>query len=77
MRRELTEAANAIDRYDEGKGTIDDVLAEVRDVLYVWQSVVLSEEVKEANVRNCWREHERCADEKLRQAIEDKLRFNQ
>lgn len=74
LRRELTEAVNAVDRYDENKGTIDEILQEVRDVLFVWQSICLSKEFQEANERNCWRnqEHESC--EKLRQAIDDKIK---
>lgn len=73
LRRELIEAANAVDRLEESKGTVDDVVAEMRDVLYVWQSVMVSKEVRGAKNRISWHDHETSSETKLRQAIMDKL----
>ena len=69
LRSELIEAANKIDRLHESKATIDEFLHEMRDVFYVWESITLSEEMREAFRTNNWRDHERASDEKLRQAI--------
>ena len=73
LRRELVEAANAVDRYDENKGTVDAVLSEMRDVLYVWESILMSAEFVDAIKRCSWHEHERVSESKLKLAITDKL----
>lgn len=74
LRSELIEAANKIDRLDEGKCTIDEFLHEMRDVFYVWESITISEEMREAFRRNDWRDHEFASDKKLSEAINDKLK---
>jgi len=71
LRKELVEAANAIDRYEEGKCSIDDVLHEFRDVLYVWGSVSISDEFIGADERVPLEEHRKVSDEKLKKAIAD------
>lgn len=75
LRTEATELANAIDRWDEGKVTFDDVLHELRDCLFVWASVTKSFQFEDAVYRNSWRDHEREATAKLERAIEDMQRF--
>lgn len=75
LRTEATELANAIDRMDEGKATFEDVLHELRDILFVWASVTESYQFEEAS-HNCrFEDHEREATAKLERAIEDMQRF--
>ena len=42
LRTEATELANAIDRWEEGKGTLEEILHEILDVDFVENSIMMS-----------------------------------
>lgn len=71
LRTELTEAANAVDRWEEGKGSLDAVLQELRDVLFVWESVSASPEMQSTLAANGWHAHAVQSTNKLINAIND------
>jgi len=72
LRRELTEAVNAIDRYEEGKGSADDIINEMFDVLYVAKSLQHMTGFERYNEREQVG-HSIQADEKLTAAIRVKM----
>lgn len=71
LRTEATELAHAIDRWEEGKGSIGEILHELRDVLFVWESVSMSHQFDVAFDAFPGEEHEHEATEKLLTAIWD------
>ena len=69
LRTEATELANAIDRWEEGKGTLDEILHEILDVDFVENSIMMSDDFP----MSCsyLKNHEKESFEKLTKAIKD------
>jgi hypothetical protein len=72
LRTEATELANAIDRYEEGKGTIEDIYHEIMDVDFIRRSIILHDNEKYYALEA---EHEVHAYRKLLKAIDDYNNF--
>lgn len=72
LRMEATELSNCVDRIEEGKASMDDLLHEMRDLMYVWESISRSNEYKLARRTHPIDKHEVYAEGKLKQAIRDR-----
>lgn len=69
LRTEATELANSIDRWEEGKGTLEEILHEILDVDYVENSIMISNDFP--TTCTYLDIHDRKSFEKLTKAIED------
>lgn len=72
LRTEATEVANKIDRYDEGKATLVEVVLEIWDFLFVLVSITKSHEYRKAEREASSSRHNRKSEMKLRKAINDR-----
>lgn len=72
LRTEATEVANKIDRLDEGKATLVEVILEIWDFLFVLVSITMSREYRKAELEASAIRHNKESQAKLRKAINDR-----
>jgi len=72
LRTEATEVANVIDRLDEGKASLVDVVHEIWDFLFVLASITMSFEYQMAEQNASLLKHNKASELKLRNAINER-----
>jgi hypothetical protein len=72
LRTEATEVANVIDRLDEGKASLVDVVREIWDFLFVLASITMSFEYQMAEQNASLLKHNKDSELKLRNAINER-----
>jgi len=72
LRTEATEVANVIDRLDEGKASLVDVVREIWDFLFVLASITMSFEYQMAEQNASLLKHNKASELKLRNAINER-----